>query len=215
MISYACNFIQIFEYGRQLLTLGCFYKEFDDAIKEGDGTRVHRCWKYLLPIFKSSGRKNYSIEVLQMLNQVEFVLTPRESSELLWNRFVNIHGTEGKNIPCDLHMEHLNRLCKDAVYGLQANKTPTAIVRVGKSLGPLSRFLEKFDKENGIRVPTGAHHKPNFSKDRDIIVRELQQNHIFCESDASRKHRSFPKVKVLLYSTSREELHTWIIQHLN
>ena len=116
--------------------------EFADAIKEGDGKRVHRCWKYLLPIFKSSGRKNYSIEALQMLNQVEFTLTRRESAELIWNRFVNTHGhgRKGRNIPCDLHMEHINRLCKDAVYGLQANKTASAIVRVGKSLGPLSIY---------------------------------------------------------------------------
>ena len=57
--------------------------EFTDVIKEGDGKRVHRCWKYLLPIFKSSGRKAYSIEVLQMLNQVEFTLTRRESVELI------------------------------------------------------------------------------------------------------------------------------------
>lgn len=176
--------------------------------------RVHRCWKYLLPIFKSSGRKNYSIEVLQMLNQIEFTLTKRQSSELLWNRFINVHGMQGKNIPCDLHMEHLNRLCKDAVYGLQANKTPTAIVRVGKALGPLSNFLDKFDKENSVKVPTGAHHKPNFDKDRDIILKELKHYKVFSENDTPRKHRSFPQVKVLLHSTSHEELSTWMIQHM-
>ena len=154
--------------------MGCFYMKFADAIKEGDGIRVHRCWKYLLPIFKTSGRKNYSIEVLQMLNQVEFTLTEKESSELLWNRSVNTHSIEGRNIPCGLHMEHMNHLCKDALYGLQANKTASAIVRVGKSQGPLSHLLEQFDKENGVIVPTGAHHKPSFNKDRDIIVKELQ-----------------------------------------
>ena len=59
-----------------------------------------------------------------MLNQVEFVLTKRGFGTILE---VNIHGTEGRNNPCDLHMEHVNRLCKDALYGLQANKTPAAI----------------------------------------------------------------------------------------
>ena len=53
---------------------------------------------------------------------------------------------KGRNIPCDLHMEHINCLCNDAVYGLQANKTASAIVHVGKSLGPLSHLLEQFDK---------------------------------------------------------------------
>lgn len=45
------------EYSRQLLSIGCLYLEFADAIREGDGLRVLRCWRYLLPIFKSSGRK--------------------------------------------------------------------------------------------------------------------------------------------------------------
>ena len=149
-----------------------------------------------------------------MLNQIEFTLTKRESSELLRNRFVNVHDMEGRNIPCNLHVEHLNRLCKDAVYGLQANKTPSAIVRVGKSLGSLSHFLDKFDKDNGVRVPTGAHHKPSFSKDRDTILKELQQSQVFSESDTSRKHRSFSKVKVLLHSTSCKEICTWMTQHM-
>lgn len=47
---------KIQEYSKQLLSLGCFYLEYSDAIQEGDGTQVLRCWRYLLPIFKSSGR---------------------------------------------------------------------------------------------------------------------------------------------------------------
>ena len=33
---------------------------------------------------------------------------------------------QGRNISCDLHMEHLNRLAKTAVDGLGANKTERA-----------------------------------------------------------------------------------------
>ena len=65
--------------------------EFCDAIREGDGERVLRCWRYLLPVFKSSGRKNYSIEVLNMLCQFQYELTPRHAQELIWSRFVSTH----------------------------------------------------------------------------------------------------------------------------
>ena len=41
------------EYAIQIISLGCFYS---DAIREGDGIRVLRCWRYLLPIFWNSGR---------------------------------------------------------------------------------------------------------------------------------------------------------------
>lgn len=74
---------QICKYSKRLLSLGCFYLNFTDAIKEGDGDRVLQCWRYLLPIFKSSGRKNYSIEVLNMLLQYHCKLTPRQSAELI------------------------------------------------------------------------------------------------------------------------------------
>ena len=45
------------EYAIQIISLGCFYLEYySDAIREGDGIRVLRCWRYLLPIFWNSGR---------------------------------------------------------------------------------------------------------------------------------------------------------------
>lgn len=31
---------KVYEYSRQLLSIGCFYKEYSDAIREGDGLRV-------------------------------------------------------------------------------------------------------------------------------------------------------------------------------
>ena len=71
---------------------GCFYLEYCDAICEGDGNRLLRCWKYMLPAFRSSRRKNYAVECLNMLCQVSYSLTPRQSAELLWSRFVTPMG---------------------------------------------------------------------------------------------------------------------------
>ena len=70
-------------YSKQLLGLGCFFLEYSDAMQEGDGDRVIRCWRYLLPIFKSSGQKNYSIEALQVVYQYQYALTPRQSQQLI------------------------------------------------------------------------------------------------------------------------------------
>ena len=39
-------------YARDVLTLGLLYMEFQDAIREGDGERLLRCWRYLLLILK-------------------------------------------------------------------------------------------------------------------------------------------------------------------
>jgi len=58
---------EVHNYTCRLLSIGCFYLSYKDAIKEGDGKRVLDCWRYLLPIFHNSGRTNYSIEALRLL----------------------------------------------------------------------------------------------------------------------------------------------------
>ena len=89
----------VLSYAKKLLGSGLFYLEFCDAIKEGDGTRVAQCYRYLLPIFFGTGKTNYSCEVLNMLHH-ELTLPPRLANQLLWSRFVNTHGAPGRNIPC-------------------------------------------------------------------------------------------------------------------
>ena len=106
------NSDHVFGYNTRLLSIGCFYFEFCDAIREGDGDRLLRCWKYMLPVFPNSRRKNYAVESLNMLCQVNHTLTPEQSAELLWSRFVNTQGLPGQNNPSDLHLE------QDAIQGL-------------------------------------------------------------------------------------------------
>lgn len=100
----------------------------------------------MLPMFHSSGRKNYAVETLQFLLHHDYLLSEREAAELLWSRFINVHGRPGKNIPNDLHCEHLNRLCKTAVNGLGANKTKECITRIAKAIGTISPVIDKFGR---------------------------------------------------------------------
>ena len=45
--------------------------------------------------------------------------SPRLQLEFMYSRFVNIQGRAGHNIPCDLHMEHLNRYIHVCTYILR------------------------------------------------------------------------------------------------
>ena len=89
-------------YTKCLFSLKCLYLEFSDAIKEGDGDRVLRCWRYMLPILVSSRRTNYAIESLNLLLQHDFLLPPRLAAELIWGRFINVQGLPRRNILNDL-----------------------------------------------------------------------------------------------------------------
>ena len=204
----------VHEYTVNLLGMGCLYMEFADAIKEGDGDRVIRCWRYLLPVFKSSDRKNYSIEAFNLLNQYEYQLTPRQSAQLAWNRFINTNGVRGRNIPCDLHQEHLNRICKRAIRHLGANQTETAITRAGKVLGTLYPVLMQYDMQTHVSESCGIHRAPsNCQKDRDTIIRELQRTKVFSTLQ-DRKYRTFPRPRDPLHAKSISEVLEWITKHI-
>ncbi len=85
-------------YSRNLFSLGMLLMEFNDSIREGDGERVIRCWRYFLPLFKLDKRTNYSLEALMLLAQHEYLFTPRQKAQLKWSRTINTHGRIGKNI---------------------------------------------------------------------------------------------------------------------
>ena len=86
----------IFNYSQEVTTLGLLCLELEDAIREGDGLRLLRVWKFLLLIFKAAHRKNYSIEALTILVQYYALLSPRQREQLLWSRFINMNGRQGK-----------------------------------------------------------------------------------------------------------------------
>lgn len=100
---------EVHEYAREMVTLSLLWNAYHDAVKEGDGDRVICIWRFLMIVFKTSGRKNYALEAVHLLMQCEYILSPRLKAQLTWSRFVNVHGKPRRNIPCDLQMEHMNR----------------------------------------------------------------------------------------------------------
>ena len=84
-----------------------------------------------MPDFRAAQCTNYACESFNLLYLHLYALSPRLSNQLMWSCFVNVHGRPGRNIPVDLHMEHLNRLANDAIKNLGSNKTVGAVARVG------------------------------------------------------------------------------------
>ena len=96
-----------------LLSSGLLWHGFHDAIREGDGDRIIVYWKFLMVVFRSEWHYNYMYtnEALKLIVQ-SVVLSPRKVAELKWSRSINTQGRIGKNVPVDLHMEHLNQKLK-------------------------------------------------------------------------------------------------------
>ena len=107
---------EVHEYACEVITLSLLWHAYHDAVKEGDGDRVICIWRFLMIVFKMSRRKNYALEAVHLLMQCEYILSPRLKAQLTWSRFVNVHEKPRRNIPCDLQMEHMNRLLVYALF---------------------------------------------------------------------------------------------------
>lgn len=203
-----------YEYCREVLSLGLLYLYFKDSIREGDGTRVMVAWKYFMLIFKATKHKNYALEALTMLTQYFVILPPNLAEQLKWSRFVNVHGFPGHNISADLHMEHMNRTVKTIIDGLGSNKTDAAIVRAGKSVGPVSDILTKFDDEAGVAPISGKHADKSELNDLHQIVNQLMEVKVF---DAGlHDYKSYLNLKAnLSKSLSKNDLRKWILNNFS
>ena len=176
--------------------------------------------KYLLLIFKASGRSNYSNEALVLLSQYYVTLPPYLAEKLIWSRFINLHGLPGHNISCDLHMEHLfiglfmcfNRTAKAAIQCLGANKSKKAIIRVGKSPGSLLKVLNHFDRENKVELTSGHHTQKKASKDLATVIQQLVEANVL-SIIRLRRHENFPNFTANTINMLKEEnVKEWMLE---
>ena len=75
----------------------------------------------------------------------------------MWERTVNIHGRPGRNVSMDLHMEQINRACKNAMGTLGSNIGESSVSRIGKSIGEITKITDYFDEVNDVSNESGKH----------------------------------------------------------
>ena len=66
----------VYEYTRELISLGLLLLDYKDAVREGDGDRIMIMWKYFMLIFKATGHTNYALEAQTLLSQYYVILPP-------------------------------------------------------------------------------------------------------------------------------------------
>lgn len=136
------------------------------------------------------------------------ILSPRKLSELMWSRTINTHGKAGHNVPCDLHMEHLNRQLKKCIRSAGSNIYPTAIQRVAKSLGPVSHICSQFENEISLSANKDYHTYPSFKKDLNAILQVLNTEQMF-RDDNNQNHSTYNK-RPLLHSIDWTKIEEWV-----
>ena len=200
---------KIYLYAREVLTLCLLWQGYHDAISEGDGDRVMRYWRFLLLVFKNAGRKNYSLEALNLLVQDQYLLSPREKAQLRWSRFINTQGRQGCNIPCDLHMEHLNRRLKSIMRNMGANVTDRSISVAAKSIGVVNNICKAFENHVEANSSSDHHPPPCFIRDLNLILVVLNEQDVFSDQ-GTRKVSGYNKRHGLLEKYNYANIQEWL-----
>ena len=192
-------------YASEVLSLGLLWFGYHDATREGDSEKILNYWKFLLVLFKSTSHSNYAKEAVNLLLQYYYILSERQKAQLLWSRCINTRGLIGCNLPCDLHMEHLNRRLKKIVRSMGANVNPKAIVKAGKALGPVEHICQLFEEQTSSGTVYNSHPVPSFGKDLSTVVQVQQDERVFA-SISGRSHKSFIANLPLMKKLGRKEL---------
>ena len=182
----------VYSYATDFLTLGLLWHGYHDAVRTGDGNRIMTYWKLLTFIFKKEGHFNYAKEGFNILAQ-SLLLSPQKIAELKWCRTVNTIGRPGKNIPVDLHIEHLNRRLKGMMRNLGSNITPEAVRRVSRALGTIETVCSNFEEVTNISVSKDYHSMPSFERDLHKLIEQLEKEEVFVLKE--QRHHNGPKFR--------------------
>ena len=200
----------VYNYARVLCHFGSLIMEVRDAWEEGAGKRMTRCWRLLLPQFKAADRRKYALEALRLQFQIKATLSPYLAHQLTWNQFVNTHGGAGRNIPCDLHNEHLNKLVKSIITNQGANFTETALQRAARSVTTLQTVSAKFDQQSNVPPITHSHSTKSLEQDVAKVVSTILKQEILLVKPG-RKHSSYPTLRTNpLWNWDLSKTEKWI-----
>ncbi|XP_028412550.1 uncharacterized protein LOC114535442 [Dendronephthya gigantea] len=204
-----------FNYHNARLQFGLVLMDIVDAIKEGDGIRLTRCYKLVLLFAYKFRHTKYAYGILLYFVQINAVLSEEDSYNLTRNRFFNISGKIGTNIPLDLHMEHLNLLLKRLSKGMGGNVTTKSLQRAARSVVPLSNVIQGVYRDCSKVKKSGCHKNKDVEDALRIIINDLLQGKVFKKANGRAGYPSFPKFPSNILDIDYRDFFQWIKGHLN
>ena len=186
-------------YAMALLTDTLMAEELIDAVKEGDGDRLVRFWRFMQLYCSATGHTKYAFECFNFIAQISSTLTAREAHRLKWCRFANTRGTAGHNISGDLLMEHWNRTLKTHLCSVGANICSKTIVKTARAISALQHICTAYESTTaGMHQVTKNHSTKSSERDEQTLLDLLHTEKVF--SSSNRSHSHFPLFKINLFT---------------
>ena len=129
--------------------------------------------------------------------------------QIKWNRFVNIHGGLGCNIPCDMYNEHINKLFKEVISNMGANLTDVAMQRTARAVTILHHIRANFDNASGVPMSKRAHSTQPDDEDVLRVATVIKTDRILGVIPG-RSHSSHAIPANPLAKLNKHSLVTWI-----
>ena len=183
--------------------MGFLAWNMEDAVREGDGERIIRLWKFFLLHFKQAGKTIYSLEALRLIYNVQFGLSEKLAHVLTYNRTCNARGGIGCNVSLDLHMEHLNRNFKDDINTFAPHLSESSVEKTAHATPVVNEYIAHFDKLVCIPQDSGLHIKPSEENDRKAIF-DLFMETEACSHIPGRAYIHYKGFSSHLYRNLRE-----------
>lgn len=214
--SVSMNRDDMFCYQLALLEYGMLFANFCDAVSEGDGQRIIRCWKFFLLFLKNDGQRSskYALEGLTIMCQIHVLLSPRDAHRLIWNRSIKTRYGLGGNIPLDLALEHYNRVLKEVIKKMGPNASDEkAVNRFCKCITVTKQLMDNFDQDCQLRKKSGHHVKTRAISDLNKVVQELTKCDALTEH-SSRKYKRFANIAPsVLDNFDLKSMFKWLDEH--
>lgn len=204
----------VYNYHSARLQLGFFSLNMEDAIKHGDGQRLLRCYKYLLLLTYKHKHTKYAYAILLFFVKYYALLSEKSAHLLLSNRFINAEGGVGKNIPLDLHMEHLNLVLKRMLRGVGGNITKSSLQRCAQAIDPLQRVIRGIYEDCGKSKPAGYHGRKSPQESVQIIVNDLSKGRVFDYQPHRASYPSFPHFQLNCLDVDYRDFFAWATEKI-
>ena len=201
----------LFNYHQAKMSFGLILMAFEDAVKEGDGQRLHELYRLMLLIYKSKGHHKYAYVTLLQLVKLSALYSEFEAHRAKWNRGVNTTGGKGKNIPLDLLKEQKNLSIKTLWRNLGPNLNEHNAMRLAGIVDPTDDILAGVDRDCNVSNKSASRSIASKEEAVKQIIEDLVSKQVFTYTRGREGHPSFPEFKSdLLSGLDYRDLHKWM-----
>eukprot|EP00058_Branchiostoma_floridae_P002220 XP_002587708.1 hypothetical protein BRAFLDRAFT_94611 [Branchiostoma floridae] len=148
------------------LFYGLFLRNMRDAVKEGDGERLHRLYSFALLYYRAYGHTQYAYSSFLSLHMAYSLVRTRIAFSTRGG------GGGGQNISLDLNLENHNNFAKSFPKNMGPSLNENSALRVTRSLHYLKALMDNQNAALGRRGASGYHHKEKWDEDIKLLVEE-------------------------------------------